>query len=330
MSTPLVSIIVPIYKVESYLRKCLNSIINQTYSYLEIILVDDGSPDKCPQICDEYAAKDKRIAVIHKKNGGLSDARNVGLDICKGEYISFIDSDDWIAPQYIERLLYNVQNKKVDIAIGQFQKVFLNNENKKNENDNPADSIEVLDNKEAVKRLFSNDEIYFVIACGKLYKKTLFNTIRYPVGKIHEDEYTTYKILYKSSSVAYLHEKLYFYLQRPQSIMSNVTSNSLRVLDARVERYQYFKDNNERYLANLCVEPLCWDLLFAYNQSKQRKTIPGFNNAKGILKKYRELVHHYNEINLWSIRKIMLNIFAICPQVYLLYRKLSPYTIRKE
>ena len=101
MTTPLISIIVPIYNVELYLRRCLDSVLNQTYTNLEIILVDDGSPDGCPQICDEYAAKDKRIAVIHKENGGLSDARNAGLDICKGKYISFIDSDDWVDEKYI-------------------------------------------------------------------------------------------------------------------------------------------------------------------------------------------------------------------------------------
>ena len=105
MKQPLVSVIVPIYKVEPYLRRCLDSIVKQTYTNLEIILVDDGSPDGCPQICDEYAARDKRIVVIHKDNGGLSDARNAGLDICKGEYISFIDSDDWVANIYIEAML---------------------------------------------------------------------------------------------------------------------------------------------------------------------------------------------------------------------------------
>ena len=119
MPQPLVSIIVPIYKVEPYLRRCLNSIVNQTYTNLEIILVDDGSPDGCPQICDEYAAKDKRIVVIHKKNGGLSDARNTGLDICKGEYISFVDSDDWVDEGYIEKLLSFTQKENADIAIGE-------------------------------------------------------------------------------------------------------------------------------------------------------------------------------------------------------------------
>ena len=122
MSQPLVSIIVPIYKVEPYLRRCLDSIVNQSYTNLEIILVDDGSPDNCPQICDEYASKDNRIKVIHKKNGGLSDARNAGLDICKGEYISFVDSDDWVDEKYIETLLDLAIKENVDIAIGEHEK----------------------------------------------------------------------------------------------------------------------------------------------------------------------------------------------------------------
>ena len=113
---PLVSIIVPIYKVEPYLRRCLDSIVNQTYTNLEIILVDDGSPDGCPQICDEYAAKDNRRVVIHKENGGLSDARNAGLDSCKGEYVSFVDSDDWVDEKYIEILLNLATKENADVA----------------------------------------------------------------------------------------------------------------------------------------------------------------------------------------------------------------------
>lgn len=115
MYTPLVSIIVPIYKVEPYLRRCVDSIVCQTYTNLEIILVDDGSPDTCPQICDEYANKDKRIVVIHKKNGGLSDARNAGLNSCKGEYISFIDSDDYVDYDFIESLIEPI--KKIHMIL---------------------------------------------------------------------------------------------------------------------------------------------------------------------------------------------------------------------
>ena len=119
---PLVSIIVPIYKVEPYLRRCLDSIVNQTYTNLEIILVDDGSPDGCPQICDMYAAKDNRIVVIHKNNGGLSDARNAGLNICKGIYISFVDSDDWVGRDYIKILVNNAKKEQADIVIEKFIK----------------------------------------------------------------------------------------------------------------------------------------------------------------------------------------------------------------
>ena len=125
MQNPLVSIIVPIYKVEPYLRRCLDSIVNQTYTNLEIILVDDGSPDGCPQICDEYVAKDKRIIVIHKENGGLSDARNAGLDICKGEYISFVDSDDILDLNAVEYMLN--AGTDVDIVITNV-KMFINEE----------------------------------------------------------------------------------------------------------------------------------------------------------------------------------------------------------
>ena len=130
MFTPLVSIIVPIYKVEQYLRRCLNSIVIQTYTNLEIILVDDGSPDNCPQICDEYAAKDKRIVVIHKENGGLSDARNVGLEKCIGQFIYFCDSDDEISPKCIEQLIEKYeQNTDAEIIIGEIKASQKNNHN---------------------------------------------------------------------------------------------------------------------------------------------------------------------------------------------------------
>ena len=125
MPQPLVSIIIPIYKVEPYLRCCLDSIVNQTYTNLEIILVDDGSPDGCPKICDEYAAKDNRIVVIHKENGGLSDARNAGLDVYKGDYVYFIDSDDIIPSNCIYALFEILSKENADIASSSFEELIV-------------------------------------------------------------------------------------------------------------------------------------------------------------------------------------------------------------
>ena len=212
MSCPLISIIVPIYKVEPYLRRCLDSIVNQTYTNLEIILVDDGSPDGCPQICDEYAAKDNRIVVIHKENGGLSDARNAGLDICKGEYISFVDSDDWVTPTYIEYLIKAIKDNNAELAVCNYtqtkQSYILNIPN------TSPPEYEILTSTSAVKKLWSKDNVTFVTSWGKLYKASLFASIHFPNGKIHEDEYTTYKLLYLSKKTVFLNESHYFYYQR--------------------------------------------------------------------------------------------------------------------
>lgn len=192
----LISVIVPIYNVEKYLNKCIESIINQSYSNLEIILVDDGSKDSSGIMCDSYILKDKRIKVIHKENGGLSDARNVGLDKAKGEYIVFIDSDDWIDEKMIE-ILYNIIKKNnSDISICDYFLAY--NE----EIQTQKEDIEIinLSNIEALKTIYDKDlGVCMIVAWNKLYKRNLFkDDIRYPYGKIHEDEFTTYKLLYKA------------------------------------------------------------------------------------------------------------------------------------
>ena len=140
----IVSIIVPVYKVENEIDRCIQSILNQTYTSIEIILVDDGSPDKCPQICDKYAKQDKRIKVIHKENGGLSDARNVGLDMAKGEYIAFIDSDDWVEDSFIEQLLTNLISTNSDISICGYTLV---NENNQKRHYSARKDLEILENE---------------------------------------------------------------------------------------------------------------------------------------------------------------------------------------
>jgi len=327
MPQPLVSIIVPIYKVEPYLRRCLNSIVNQTYTNLEIILVDDGSPDGCPQICDEYAAKDKRIVVIHKKNGGLSDARNAGLDICKGEYISFVDSDDWVADVYIEALLNSVSENNADMAIAnflrtnQFYKLSIPNYDEV--------KAQILQPVQAVKKLWTTEEIIFVTAWAKLAKTSLYNNIRFPKGLIHEDEYTSYKLLYESSKTVFLDIPLYCYFQREDSIMGEAKPSSIRVLKARVERYQYFKQNNEKEIMGLCLKNLCWDLIFAYGQRKIKKLSIGYS-AEEIINIYRTAVEDFHKSIYNNFKKyVILKIFALYPQLYLIYQVISPIKLRK-
>lgn len=213
---PLISVIVPIYKVEKYLSKCIDSITSQEYNNLEIFLVDDGSPDQCGKICDEHASKDSRIKVIHKTNGGLSDARNVALDIMTGEYVTFIDSDDFVSPIYVSTL-WNILNKyESDIAVSQHIIV--------NEGDqsiskaiNNSSKCYILERDEALETMFYQ-RLFDNAAWGKLYKSSLFKNIRYPKGLIYEDLGTTYKLLLLSKTIAYTPAQTYFYLQRNDSI----------------------------------------------------------------------------------------------------------------
>lgn len=317
MQNPLVSIIVPIYKVEPYLRRCLDSIVNQTYTKLEIILVDDGSPDGCPQICDEYAAKDNRIIVIHKENGGLSDARNTGLDICKGEYISFVDSDDWVNEKYVETLLRIAAKKNADIAIGEHIKT------NGNISRNPkAIFTKTFTSKEGLTLLFGRNNITYTISCGKLYKKSLFTTLRFPKGKYHEDEFTSYILFYNSKKITYTSEILYYYYQRAGSIVS--TRHPWDVLEYLEQRYIFFKEKKEFDFLPMLLPPLCWQLLCAYwHQSNE-------NVGNNYLKRLRFYIKDFQCINKPLLHYIPLKFFACIPQLYLIYRKISPLHIRKE
>lgn len=319
MQNPLVSIIVPIYKVEPYLRCCLDSIVNQTYTNLEIILVDDGSPDGCPQICDEYAAKDNRIIVIHKKNGGLSDARNAGLDICKGEYISFVDSDDWTDENYIANLLDIITKNKADIAIAENIRTDGCSEPSKGNI-----SINVYTPQNALKYLFSQNNIAFTVSWGKLYKKSLFTSLRFPLGKYHEDEFTTYILFYNSKKIAYTSEILYYYYQRADSIVS--TRHPWDVLEFLEQRYLFFKEKKENDLLPYLLPPLCWQFLCAYwYQSKRNKKI-----SSNYLKQLHFYIKDFQQIKKPLLHYIPLKIFAYVPQLYLMYRTISPLHIRKE
>lgn len=217
----LVSVIVPIYKVEKYIHRCIDSIINQTYSNLEIILVDDGSPDSCGAICDEYARTDNRIVVVHKSNGGLSDARNAGLDIMHGDFVTFIDSDDYISLDYVERLYKVLKDNNADISVCAEEYVLELPNGKEKVIKRPFRDYEgtkVLTAEEALSCTLRQD-LFEASAWGKLYLARLFSDIRYPVGFAYEDQGTTYKTFLKSERVAFLGEHLYCYLQRNGSIL---------------------------------------------------------------------------------------------------------------
>lgn len=249
-----ISVIVPIYKVEDYLHRCIDSIINQTYTNLEIILVDDGSPDNCPMICDEYAKKDSRIKVIHKKNEGVAVARNVGIDIAAGKYIMFIDSDDFIEKDMIKSMLTDLINNKVDIAVCNTKYIYSNLEKIKDNRENM-----ILNNYEAMQEYVNNGVLRGVV-WGQLYKKDLINDIRFIAGKYHEDEFFAYKVVAKAKKIYYNSIPFYNYVQRSNSAMAEYSLNRLDGVEATYERLNFIKErypslyiNEKKAFLNLCI-----------------------------------------------------------------------------
>lgn len=272
----LVSIIVPVYKVEKYLPRCVNSLLNQTYNKIEIILVDDGSPDNCGMICDNYAALDSRIKVIHKKNGGLSDARNVAIPLCQGIYISFVDSDDWVSEKYIEHLYEAIKKDNSDLAFSWFVNVFEGKEqniskclaSKKNDIENYL----LLNSHDCLKRMLYQNGVE-CCAWGKLYKREIISTLRYPTRKLYEDIPVTYESIKRAKTIAVISNIDYFYLQREASIQYQ--SFDLRKLDGVKHCYDMmeavkkdFQDLGSaaecRYLSTVC------NIFFQINEEKYK------------------------------------------------------------
>ena len=207
-----ISVIVPIYKVEPYLRKCLDSICTQTYENLEIILVDDGSPDGCGAICDEYAARDGRVKVIHKPNGGLSDARNAGLEIMTGTYVTFVDSDDWLTEDAVSSLYDLAIQTGAELVIGSCDRVFDDSSNTVGQSS--SDAYIVLDKLQAVSHFLHNG----CAAWGRLYERRIHEDIFFPIGEINEDEAIILNVIDRCTSVVISEKVIYHYRLRNDSI----------------------------------------------------------------------------------------------------------------
>ena len=254
----LISVIIPVYKVEQYLPKCIDSILVQTYTNLEILLVDDGSPDRCGQICDEYAAKDDRIHVIHKQNGGLSDARNAALDICTGEYISFIDSDDYVSEDFIESLYHATQVHQTKLAICGVIRF--------DEYGNTSVSYEPSKTEKCVAGAEMFETIWQPSACNKLYHKSLFEAIRYPYGKLYEDLFVYHDILAQIDRASLTGKNSYFYYIRQDSIMNKqfdlrntdlIEALDLRICKLRALNYADLANRQLCFLFNETVKAFC-------------------------------------------------------------------------
>jgi len=296
---PKISVIVPVYRVEPYLHRCVDSILAQTFSDFELILVDDGSPDNCPAICDEYAKKDNRVVVIHQENGGLSAARNAGIDWAfansNSEWITFIDSDDWIHPEMIERLYLAAIDNKVSVSVCSYVET---------DGEEPTISTKELhDELLSPEDFFVTHRVNAIIACGKLYKKECFEEIRYPVGKIHEDEFTTYKILFEIKTISYINAPLYFYFVNPDGITkSEWNVKKLDGIEAQRKQLAYFINKNFLKAAQKLV--VCYILNIVDNIDKLHENVQYLKYKKALKKELKRTFNKYHTLipfkeNIW-------------------------------
>ena len=259
----LISVIIPVYNVEKYLEECLNSLVAQTYPFLEIILVNDGSNDACPEICEAYAQKDSRIKVVHKVNGGLSDARNFGLRRAGGDFIAFVDSDDQLSSHFCEKLLSTLLEHEADIAECNFIK-FAKSEEIASDIKGGNDNIEIFNTEKALEELIKERQFKQVV-WNKMYRKEVIGNFEFPVGKLNEDEFWTYKVFGNAKRIAKIYDSLYFYRQQSNSIMGmGYNVRRLDGLNALEERIYYM----EKYFPSLvpaAVRRLFYGTLFHYH-----------------------------------------------------------------
>ena len=301
----LISIVVPIYNVEKYLKTCVDSLIKQSYENIEIILVDDGSPDNSGKMCDEYKKEDNRIKVIHKKNGGLSDARNVGLEESKGKYIMFVDSDDFIEENCLELLYNNIVKYNKEISAGQLRRF---KDLSELTTDKEQEKIEYYNMEDSMKHLLYNDK-YTSSTGGKLFLKDLFEDIRFPYGKKYEDLATVYKLVYKSNGVVISNINVYnYFVARNESIMNeNFSATRMDALYFTEEILSFIEKNipeiRKSAITRLIIE--CRDILVQIPNNKK------YDEYKKIvidyIKKYKDEVL----INKESPLKKRISLFPI-------------------
>lgn len=319
----LISIIVPVYNVEKYLEKCVNSIINQTYNNIEIILVDDGSKDNSGQICEQLKGKDNRIKVIHKENGGLSDARNAGLKIAKGEYIGFVDSDDYIAEDMFETL-YNLNKKyNSEISIVSYYEIY----NGKVISVRNTKKLEELNKIEAIKELLIDTKIQSY-AWNKLFKRELFDNIEFPTNKNFEDMATTLLLFEKANKVVLLEEPKYYYVRRDNSIIGIKNYKTYKdYLDVIYDKYLYLDGkyeeldlyNSYNFIINMIwvyTIIVAFDLNDVYREFEKQYEL--FEN---IIEKYRnEIIDKLDNYNKIILYMMLLDKEASKPSVKMLYK----------
>lgn len=287
MENEKISVIVPIYKVEPYLRKCLDSIVNQTYKNLEIILVDDGSPDNCGMICDEYAERDNRIRVIHQKNGGVSSARNAGLKIASGDWIGWVDSDDWIESDMFAYLIENAQQYQTNIAVCSRCEHYKTHQQFRGWKEK-----QVLGTEDALKYLLENDLMQNYL-WDKLWKRSLFDGITFPVGRTYEDIAVMHLLFERANKVICLPEWKYNYNQRADSIVDDPSlQNRINHFEAAKKRLVEMEGNWPQFLYLLeaqCIASsiVVWCSYYANPKRKRKQTLDQIKEISAFAEEHR-------------------------------------------
>lgn len=316
---PIISIIVPVYNVEEYLQRCIDSILNQRFKDFELILINDGSTDNSLKICKEYSLSDSRVKVINKENGGLSSARNAGINIAKGKYIGFVDSDDWINEEMYQTLYNLLQEYDCDIAECCYKKVY---DEKIIEKQKKRYEISILSNIKILESMYVNNFAGSTISVNKLYKSSLFKNIRFPEGKLNEDQFTTYKIYFNSRKVVSINREMYYYYQSGNSITrSEFSIKKLDAIEAIESSKRFFEENN-------LYDLVLWnDTLYSFVLIKYYFILESngkeFNEIKNKLKiKFNDNYKSFiNNPYIGKKSKFLLIMFNISPKLYKIMRE---------
>ena len=314
--TPLISVVVPVYNVEKYLKQCVDSIIAQTYKNIEIILVDDGSPDSCPAICDEYAEKDSRVKVVHRQNGGLSAARNSGIKIAAGKYISFIDSDDFIQPVYIEQLYLTAEASGSSLSVASYS-------HEEDQLDSQLKTeFKIYSDEEALKEILIERD-FFTSACDKLYLTKLFDSIKFPEGEIYEDYAVMPMLFNEAKKISYVNSKLYYYRRNYESITkSGFNEKHMQYFKTAEKVNEYIKNNYPEQLNNAINRDT--NMAIAFYRKISQSDYSNSDITTDLIKRIRNGLRLYINSAYPLIKKLTAIVISVSPsaaKLFLKYKK---------
>lgn len=320
----LISIIIPVYNVKNYLEECVESVLNQTYRNLEVIIVDDGSTDGSEFICDKYKETDNRVIVIHQPNMGLSSARNTGICNCKGKYLCFVDSDDYIESRYVEELYNSIKKYNVRISICGI-KTLKNGKYY-------SESLELLNNSEDLIK--GKDGIFNTYVWNKMYDSTIWKNIKFDIDRWYEDIFIMYHIMYPEEYVSVVNNKLYVYRKRNESISGDIfaVDKCRDFLEARKQRMIFF-ENKEKYLFDVCVKKYLGAIRKYYSSLYIQDKKNNKKETAALIKEYRKMVNDVILGNRYGLKEnIIIFVFYIMPDFFakvkhkIYLKRLTPHT----